>query len=83
MRRTVNLDGMTRQYFVTLQQRIGSRIRKKRTEIHWSQEALAYQAELSPPYLSQIESGKCNPSLRALCRICVALKVELTDLDKA
>ncbi len=83
VRRPVNIDGMTRAYFDSMRQRIGSRIREKRTGNSWTQEDLAETAKMSIPYLSGIEGGKCNPSLRALCRICVALQVELNGLDKA
>ena len=66
-----------------MRQRIGSRIREKRTGNRWTQEKLAEKADVSIPYLSQIENARCNPTLRELCRICVALQVDLTDLDKA
>jgi len=47
-----------------------------------SQEALAFNADLSPTYLSQIESGKRNPSLDALFRLATALQMELSELLK-
>lgn len=48
-----------------------------------SQEALAFEAELSPSYLSQLEAGKRNPSIGALYRLCSALELDLSELVKA
>ncbi len=48
-----------------------------------SQEDLAFQADLTTSYLSQIESGKRNPSLETLLRLSSALHVELAELGKA
>jgi len=45
-----------------------------------SQEDLAFSAELSPTYLSQIESGRRNPSLDALFRLATVLQIELSEL---
>ena len=74
-----NLVGVTRE-IATLKKRIGTRIRERRGERRMSQEALAYEAQLSTYYLSRIESGKCNPTLEMLCRICTALRLNLADL---
>lgn len=41
---------------------------------------LAEKAEISAPYLSEIESGKKDGSLSAMRRIADALKVDLDDL---
>jgi transcriptional regulator with XRE-family HTH domain len=48
-----------------------------------SQEELAFKAELTPTYVSQIEGGKRNPSLDALFRLCTALQTDLGELFKA
>lgn len=47
-----------------------------------SQEALAFESDLTTSYLSQIEAGKRNPSIGALFRLCSALQLELSDLVK-
>ena len=47
-----------------------------------SQEALAFEAELSPSYLSQLEAGKRNPSIGALFRLCAALQLDLSEVVK-
>ena len=63
-----------------LKTRIGSRIRSKRAALRIPQEELAFQVDISPTYLSQIESGKRNVSLEVLYRIAKALKLELSEL---
>lgn len=70
---------MTREV-AALKKRIGSRIRSRRNEIRMSQEELAFKAELTTTYVSQIEGGKRNPSLEALFRLCVALQTDLSEL---
>ena len=80
-RRAVNLRAMTRN-IAALKERIGSRIRQRRDYSHMSQEDLAFQADLTTSYLSQIESGKRNPSLEALFRLSTALHVDLAELVK-
>ena len=47
-----------------------------------SQEALAFAADLTPSYLSQIEAGKRNPSIGALYRLSSALQLDLSELVK-
>ena len=64
----------------TLKKCIGSRIRKRRCDLRISQEDLAYKAELTPTYLSQLENGKRNPSLEILYRVCSVLQIDLIDL---
>lgn len=65
-----------------LKRRIGERLRTRRQELAVSQEHLAFQADISPTYLSQIEAGKRNPSLDTLFRLALGLKLEISDLLK-
>ena len=44
---------------------------------------LAFEAEMTASYLSQIEGGKRNPSLQALHRLSCALRLDLEELLKA
>ena len=44
-----------------------------------SQEGLALQAEIDRTYVSQLERGVVNPSLRVLYRIAIALDVDVAD----
>jgi len=48
-----------------------------------SQDDLAYEAEVSRSYLSQLEKGAFYASLRIVGRIAVALDVEPAELLKA
>jgi transcriptional regulator with XRE-family HTH domain len=45
-----------------------------------SQETLALEAEVDRTYVSQIERGVCNPSLRVLHQIAMTLKAPISDL---
>ena len=68
---------------VSLKKRIGTRVRERRNQLDISQEDLAFDAEISPTYLSQIEGGKRNTTIDTLYRICTVLKMELSDLVKS
>lgn len=55
-------------------------IRRLREEAGLSQEQLAFDAGMKRSYLSDMERGVRNPTVRALARIAVALKVEPGEL---
>lgn len=57
-------------------QLLGGRIKRLRTRLGLTQDALAEQARISPKYLSNIERGKENPTLDTLLRLARSLKVE-------
>ena len=61
---------------------LGENIRVKRKSTGFSQEKLAEKADLHPTYVSDVECGKENISLDAICRIAKALKVSLAELVK-
>ena len=48
---------------------IGVRIREKREQKSWSQEALACEADLSTVYIGMIERGEKVPRLQTFLRI--------------
>jgi transcriptional regulator with XRE-family HTH domain len=60
--------------------RVGKRVRQLRDAKGWSQERLADEAGLHRTYLSGIERGVRNPSLRNLARIAKALSVDVGAL---
>jgi transcriptional regulator with XRE-family HTH domain len=66
-----------------LKKRVGARLRQRRQDLEQSQEHVAFQAAISPTYLSQIEAGARNPSLKTLFQLCVALDMDLPDLLKS
>lgn len=59
---------------------IGSNVRKKRHEHHWSLDELADSSGVSKATLSQIESGRVNPTVATLWKIAQSLETELSLL---
>lgn len=59
---------------------LGKNVRAIRTEIRLSQEEVAFRAGLKRSYLSDLERGTRNPTVRALGRIAVALGVHPSRL---
>jgi transcriptional regulator with XRE-family HTH domain len=65
---------------VLLRQVIGSVFRRLRRERGITLRELAELAQVSVPYLSEIERGRKEPSSEILAAICRALGLELSDL---
>ncbi|TDD20852.1 XRE family transcriptional regulator [Kribbella turkmenica] len=63
-----------------LRQVIGNVFRRLRRERGITLRELAELAQVSVPYLSEIERGRKEPSSEILAAICRALDLELTDL---
>ena len=59
---------------------VGFRVRQLRQAREWSLLALATDAKISPRFLTEVEAGRANPSLRRLLALAAALEVELSDL---
>lgn len=55
-------------------------IRMRRLEADLTQEQLAELCDMDQTYLSQIERGRRQPSLKVLRKIAKALKVRLSDI---
>lgn len=60
--------------------KIGHRVKVSRKGENLLQEALAEKCATTSRYLSDIENGKCKPSLDMLAKICVALDVSIDSL---
>lgn len=60
--------------------RFGLHVKSLRELAALSQESLGARSGLSRHYLSELESGKRNPSLQVLMRLAKGLKVDLKDL---
>ncbi len=60
--------------------RFGNRVRKKRTALGLSQEAFADKCELDRTYISGIELGKRNLSLRNIEIIAKTLGISISEL---
>jgi transcriptional regulator with XRE-family HTH domain len=59
---------------------IGPAFRALREEAEISQEELAFQAGLDRTYVSGIERGRRNPSLKSMQRIAAELSVSLDEV---
>lgn len=55
---------------------IGNTLKKLRETRGYSLRTLARLSQLSHSFISDIENGRCNPSINSLCRIANALNVE-------
>lgn len=59
---------------------IASRIRELRKSRNMTIQELAYRCEMERSNMSRIEAGKTNLTIKTLCKICIALGVELNDI---
>jgi len=55
-------------------------VRRLRNQRGLSQDDLAYEAEVSRSYLSQLEKGSFSASLKIIARLAAVLKVEPHEL---
>jgi transcriptional regulator with XRE-family HTH domain len=67
---------------MTLLQQLGKRIRFLREGKGWSQLTLSLVSEVNRNYLSDLERGRRNPSIKILQQIAEALSIDLTTLFK-
>lgn len=58
----------------------GRNVRRLREEAGLSQEQLAFEAGMKRSYLSDVERGVRNPTVRALARLATALAVDPRSL---
>lgn len=61
-------------------QSIGKQIRICRRNADITQESLAEKINVSPPYISRIETGSASPSLQTLVDICNVLNTTIDNL---
>jgi transcriptional regulator with XRE-family HTH domain len=59
---------------------LGRFIEQRRTELGLSRRELAERAELSYPYVSQLETGERQPALKAMQSLAPALEVRVEEL---
>lgn len=59
---------------------LGRNVREHRKRLGLSQEELAHEADMKRSYVSDLERGTRNPSVRALGRLAVALRVPAASL---
>lgn len=68
---------------MSVQRRLSSNLQRIRREKGLSQEELAHRARVHQAYLSGLENGRRNPSIKIIERIADALGVDVVDLFKA
>jgi transcriptional regulator with XRE-family HTH domain len=66
--------------FSDIQKILADQVKARRKAMGLSQEKLAFDAEIDRTYVSQIERGLINPSLKVLWRLSVVLQVDLHSL---
>lgn len=71
---------MTKEEKVLLE--LGKRIKAKREKKNLSQLRLAYKCEVAKSYISELENGKRNPTVKTLIKIADTLGVTLGELFK-
>ena len=60
--------------------RFGNAVRKRRVELHISQEDFAERAGLQRTYISDLERGRRNVSLENIEKLAKALMLSMSDL---
>jgi transcriptional regulator with XRE-family HTH domain len=70
---------MAKQNALSVQQKIGLRIKELRNKAKYSQENLGYYSNLDRTYINSVENGRRNISIRAISQISSALKVSLKE----
>lgn len=71
---------MSQKNQLSINQRFGKAIRRRRRELDLSQEELAERADLHRTYISNIERGELNPSLETMEKLVKALDISFTAL---
>ena len=59
---------------------IGNRIREFRVMKKMSQESLAFDSDIHPAYLSQVERGEKCPTVETGYKMCKGLKIPMSEL---
>ncbi len=65
---------------LTIEVKFGRRIKELRMMQNISQEELAFRCHLSKNYVSDVERGTRNVSLRAIEKFSIGLQVKVSDL---
>lgn len=59
---------------------LGEELRKSRTAAGLTQEELAFKADVSRNYVSQLELGEKSPTVHVLLRICKAIGIRASTV---
>lgn len=63
-----------------IKQRFGLAVKQRRLELGISQEELSFRAGLHRTYISDIERGSRNPSLKNIDKLAKALEISISAL---
>ncbi|WP_026623915.1 helix-turn-helix domain-containing protein [Eggerthia catenaformis] len=67
---------------LTIEQKFGLKVKELRMLEHISQEELAFRCQLSKNYVSDVERGRRNVSLKSIEKFANGLNVEVKELFK-
>lgn len=70
---------MAKRNGLSVQQKIGQRIKQLRAEVKISQESLGLKSGLDRTYINSVENGRRNISIRAISQISSALNSSLKE----
>ena len=59
---------------------LGENVKRERLGKGWSEEHISFEVDMKRSYVSDLERGVRNPSVKALGRLAEALGVEAADL---
>ena len=62
--------------------KMGEKIRFIRMKKKMTQNDLAIECDFEKASMSRLESGRSNPTVRTLQKVCIALDVHITELFK-
>lgn len=65
---------------MNIEEKFGKRVRALRNQRKWSQEELSFRCGVSKNYISDVERGTRNVSLKAIEKIANGLEVEIMEL---
>ena len=68
---------------MSIEAKVGQRIKELRTQIGLSQEALANKADLDRTYVTDVENGRRNISIKNLEKLILALNISMSDFFNA
>jgi DNA-binding XRE family transcriptional regulator len=60
--------------------KFGKRVREMRRSVGWSQDELAFELEIDRSYVSSLERGQRNPTLKTIAKISQTFDVTVSDL---
>ncbi|WP_314794896.1 helix-turn-helix domain-containing protein [Eggerthia catenaformis] len=67
---------------LTIEQKFGLKVKELRMLEHISQEELAFRCQLSKNYVSDVERGRRNVSLKSIEKFANGLNIEVKELFK-